>query len=79
MDIDVPRSASDGVSISKLIRFARVSSRVTDFNARNKILTAKLLLQGYRYHKLRITFTKFYRRCYELVSKMKVRLKTLLQ
>ena len=42
MDIDEPRSASYGVSISKLIRFARASSRVTDFNARNKILTAKL-------------------------------------
>ena len=29
--------------ISQLIRFARVSSHVADFNARNKFLTAKLL------------------------------------
>ena len=29
--------------ISQLIRFARVSSQVVDFNARNKSLTAKLL------------------------------------
>ena len=49
---DVPRSTSYGVYISQLFRFARVSSHVTDFNARNKILTAKLLHQGYRYHKL---------------------------
>ena len=28
-------------------------SHVTDFNARNICLTAKLLQQGYRYHKLR--------------------------
>ena len=57
---------------------ARVSSHVVDFNARNKSLTAKLLPQGYRYHKLRKTFSKFYRRHYELVSKFNVGLKTLL-
>ena len=49
LDGDVPRSASYGVYISQLIRFARVSSHV---NTRNKVLTAKLLRQGYRYHKL---------------------------
>ena len=43
-----------------------------------KSLTAKLLQQGYRYHKLRKTFSKFYRRQYELVSKFNVGLKTLL-
>ena len=35
-DGDVPRSTSYGVYISQLIRFARVSSHVADFNARNK-------------------------------------------
>ena len=40
--------------------------------------TAKLLQQGYRYHKLRKTFSKFYRRHYELVSKFNVGLKYLL-
>ena len=71
---------SDFIYISQLIRFARVSSHVVDFNARNKSLTAKLLQQqqGYRYHKLRKTFSKFYRRHYELVSKFNVGLKTLL-
>ena len=43
-----------------------------------KVLTAKLLQQGYRYHKLRKTFSKFYRRHYELVSKFNIGLKTLL-
>ena len=53
---------------------------MNDFNARNKILTAKLLQQGYRYHKLRKTFvSKFYRRHYKLVSKFKVGLKSRLQ
>ena len=59
LDGDVPRSTSYGVYISQLIRFARVSNHVADFNARNKSLTAKLLQQGYRYHKLRKTFSKF--------------------
>ena len=34
---DVPRSASYCVYISQLIRFARVSSHVGDFNTRNKV------------------------------------------
>ena len=42
---------------------------------RNKVLTAKLLRQGYRYHKLRKAFSKFYRRHFDTVSKYNVRLK----
>ena len=60
-DGDVPRSTSYGIYISQLIRFARESSFVADFNTRNKLLTQKLLKQDYRYHKLRKTFSKFYR------------------
>ena len=78
LDGDVPRSASYGVYISQLIRFARVSSHVDDFNTRNKVMTAKLLRQGYRYHKLRKAFSKFYRRHFDIVSKYNVGLKTLL-
>ena len=59
LDEDVPRSPSYGVYISQLIRFARVCSNVDDFNNRNLFLTAKLLKQGYRYHKIRKAFTKF--------------------
>ena len=62
----------------KKLQNSRVCNHVTDFNARNKSLTAKLLQQGYRYHKLRKTFSKFYRRHYELISKYNVGLKTLL-
>ena len=42
LDGDVPRSPSNGVYISQLIRFARVCSNVDDFNNRNLFLTAKL-------------------------------------
>ena len=56
LDGDVPRRPSYGVYISQLIRFARVCSHADDFNTRNKYLTAQLLKQGYRYHKLRQVF-----------------------
>ena len=78
LDGDFFRSTSYGVYISQLILFSRVCSYVADFNARNKSLTAKLLQQGYRYHKLRKTFSKLYRRHYKLVSKFNVGLKPLL-
>ena len=79
LDGDVPRSPSYGVYISQLIRFARVCSNVDDFNNRNLLLTAKLLKQGYRYHKIRKTFSKFYHRHSELMVKYSIGLKTLLQ
>ena len=45
---DVSRSTS--YDISQLIRFDRASAHVADFNTRNKLLTQKLVIQGYRYH-----------------------------
>ena len=75
---DVPRRPSYGVYISQLIRFAKASSYVNDFNNRNTFLTAKLLKQRYRYHKLRKAFSKFYRRLFELIETY-VSLKKLLQ
>ena len=69
LDGDVPRFRSYGVYISQLIRFARASSYFADLNTLNKLLTQKLLEQGYRYHKLCNTFSKIYRRYYDLISK----------
>ena len=60
LNVEVHCSSSYGVYISHFIPFARVPSHVTDFNARNKILTAKLLQQGYQYHKLPKAFSQFY-------------------
>ena len=75
LDGDVPRSPSYGVYISQLIRFARVCSNVDDFNNRNLFLTAKLLKQGYRYHKIRKAFSKFYSWHSELIVKYNIGLK----
>ena len=42
------------------------------------ILVIRLLRQGYRYHKLRNAFSKFYQRHFDMVSKYNVGLKSLL-
>ena len=54
-------------------------SNVDDFNNSNLFLTSKLLKQGYRYHKIRKAFSKFYHRHSELIVKYNIGLKTLLQ
>ena len=79
LDGDAPRSTSYGVYIFQLIRFATASSHVAEFNTRNKLLTQKLLKQGYLYHKHRKTFSKFYRRYYDLIFKFQIGLKSLLR
>ena len=66
LDGDVSRSASYGVYISQLIRFARSSRHVDDFSTRTKVLTAKLLRQGIKFCK---AFSKFYLRHFDIVSK----------
>ena len=68
LDGDVPRTTSSGVYIFQLIRFARVSSHVDEFITQDKVLTTKFVRQGYRYHKFRKAFSKFYRRHFYLVS-----------
>ena len=44
-----------------------------------KLLTQKLLKQGYWYHKLLKTFSRFNRRYYDLISKFQVGLQSLLR
>ena len=66
---DVPRLPSYGIYISQLVRFARCCTSVLDFHSKNLQITSKLLTQGYRYHKLRKTFGKFFRSYSQLLSK----------
>ena len=54
LDGDIHQTVSSGVYISPLIRPARVSFDVNNFNNRIKVLTSELLKKGHRYHKLRI-------------------------
>ena len=61
------------------ICFARVCSNVDALNNRKLFLSAKLLKQGYRYHKIRKAYSKFYHRHSELIVQYNIGLKTLLQ
>ena len=80
LDGDVPLSRVYDVYISRLIRFARVSSHVHDFNTCNKVLTANFsnkdidIINFVR----RFQSFKFYRLHFDIVSKYNVGMKTLL-
>ena len=75
LDGDVSRRTSYCVDISQLIRFARASSNLSDFNCRHKTLIAKLLRRGCRY----LNFVMSFRNIIALVDKYNVSLKTFLQ
>ena len=79
LDGDVPQLPSYGVYISQLVRFSRACSFVEDFHQRNRDITSKLLNQGFRYHKLRRSFCKFYHRNTEILRKYNTSLITFLK
>ena len=54
-------------------------NNVGDFNERNLFISGKLLHQGFRYHKLVKTFTKFYYRYKDLVFKYNATCKHLIK
>ena len=57
-----------GVYVSQLICYARACSNYQDFMERGKVLTTKLLSQGYQKTKLVATLKKFCGRHHDLVS-----------
>ena len=75
----VPRSASCGFCVSRLVRFAGASSYVADFNTRSGLLTRGLLGRGCRCHRLRRAFSEFCGRYCGLVSGFQVGLRSLLR
>ena len=63
-----PSAPAYGVYVSQLIRYARTCSNYQDFMERGKVLTQKLLSQGYQKTKLVATLKKFYGRHHDLVN-----------
>ena len=66
---NIPAKPTYGVYISQLIRICRICDNYTSFLLRHKLLTKRLVRQGFWYNKLCITFKKFARRYNVLISK----------
>jgi hypothetical protein len=64
---NIPLSPAYGVYISQLIRYARACFAYEDFSKRGRLLTNKLMLQGYNESRLKSSFRKFYGRYNDLV------------
>ena len=71
---NIPLSPAYGVYISQLIRYARACFAYEDFSKRYKLLTNKLMLQGYNESRLKSSFRKFYGRYNDLVCDYKLSL-----
>ena len=71
---NIPQSPAYGVYVTQLIRYARASSAYSDFLVRSRLLTCKLLGQGYNRFKLITTFKKFYGRHYDFIGKYQLSL-----
>ena len=69
---NIPSAPAYGVYVSQLIRYARACLNYQDFMERGKVLTTKLLSQGYQKTKLVTTLKKFYGRHHDLVNPYKV-------
>ena len=68
MSSNIPSAPAYGVYVSQLIRDARACSNYQDFMERGKVLTTKLLSQGYQKTNLVATLKKFYGRHHDLVN-----------
>ena len=72
---NIPSAPAYGVYVSQLIRNARACSNYQDFIERGKVLTTKLLSQGYKKknkNKLVATLKKSYGRHHDLVNSYNV-------
>ena len=66
---NIPAKPTYGVYISQLIRICRICDNYSSFLSRHKLLTERLVRQGFWYNNLCITFKKFARRYNVLISK----------
>ena len=65
---DIPSAPAYDVYVSQLIRYARACLNYQDFMEHGKVLTTKLLSQGYQKTKLVTTLKKFSGRHHDLVN-----------
>ena len=59
LDSNIPNTPAYGVFISQLIRYSRICSDFSSFQAKSLQLCNRLIKQGYKYFKLKSTFKTF--------------------
>jgi hypothetical protein len=69
---NIPLSPAYGVYVSQLIRYARACFAYEDFSKRGRLLTNKLMLQGYNESRLKSLCHKLYGRYNDLVCDYKL-------
>ena len=65
---NIPSAPAYGVYVSQLIRYARACSNYQDIMERGKVLTTRLLSQGYQKTKVVAILKKLYGRHHDLVN-----------
>ena len=78
MDSNIPSKPAYGVVISQLVRYLRICCNYQDFAYRSKLLTTRLLRQGYVYQKLCRTYKTFVHRYPETLQKYRRCLKNII-
>ena len=62
MNSNIPIKPAYGIYISQLVRIGRICEEYSAFMDRNRMITDRLIKQGFRYSKLCKTFKKFSRK-----------------
>jgi hypothetical protein len=75
---NIPLSSAYGVYISQLNRYARACSIYNQFSSRGRLLTDKVIIQGFLQSRLMLAFRKFYGRYYDLIHNYKLSLSHML-
>ena len=69
---NIPAAPAYGVYISQLIRYSRACCRYNDFLTRARLLTDRLLQQGFVAQRLKSSLHKFYGRHHQLVDRYEI-------
>ena len=73
---NIPAKPTYGVYISQLIRISRICDKFDSFVKRHRLLTDRLIKQGFWYSKLCSSFIKFARRHIAEICKYRVSIRT---
>ena len=72
---NIPAKPTYGVYVSQLIRISRICDNYVSFVKRHRLLTERLIKQGFWYNKLSVSFKQFSRRHSMLFNKYAVSVK----